>query len=71
MPGWPRETKFERRCFELLREAYVKARCPKHYKTSAEELTWLTERVGVLRGLTAVVYEEWHAQLRKEAGEGV
>lgn len=23
---WPRETKFERRCYELLREAYVKAR---------------------------------------------
>jgi predicted nucleotidyltransferase len=32
--AWPRETKFERRCFELLREAYVKARYSKHYKIS-------------------------------------
>ncbi|MET4682602.1 hypothetical protein ABIE19_000511 [Brevundimonas faecalis] len=28
--AWPRETKFDRRCFELLREAYVKARYSEH-----------------------------------------
>lgn len=65
--AWPRETKFERRCFELLREAYVKARYSKHYKISAEELAWLTERVEVLRGLAATVCEERLAQLREEA----
>lgn len=66
--AWPRETKFERRCFELLREAYVKARYSKHYKISADELTWLAERVEVLRGLAKTVCEERLTQLRDEAG---
>ena len=65
--AWPRETKFERRCFELLREAYVKARYSKHYKISAEELAWLTQRVEVLRGLATTVCEERLAQLREAA----
>jgi len=69
--AWPRETKFERRCFELLREAYVKARYSKHYKISAEELAWLTERVEVLRGLTTTVCQARLAQLRVEAAEDV
>lgn len=67
--AWPRETKFERRCFELLREAYVKARYSKHYKISPEELTWLTERVEVLRALAATVCEERLGQLRREAAD--
>ncbi len=65
--AWPRETKFERRCFELLREAYVKARYSKHYKISGEELAWLTERVEVLRGLTKTVCEERLLTLRERA----
>ena len=28
---WPRTTKFERRCYELLRDAYVKARYSRQY----------------------------------------
>ncbi len=65
--AWPRETKFERRSFELLREAYVKARYSKHYKISAEELAWLTQRVEVLRGLADTVCKERLAQLREAA----
>lgn len=65
--AWPRDTKFERRCFELLREAYVKARYSEHYKISAEELAWLTERVEVLRGLTVTVCQERLGQLGDEA----
>lgn len=69
--AWPRETKFERRCFELLREAYVKARYSEHYKISVEELAWLTERVDVLRGLTVTACQERLGQLRDEAdGDG-
>ncbi|MFN3669573.1 MAG: HEPN domain-containing protein [Brevundimonas sp.] len=67
--AWPRETKFERRCFELLREAYVKARYSRHYKITAEELAWLTERVEVLRTLATTVCEERLAQLRDAAAE--
>jgi len=65
--AWPRETKFERRCFELLREAYVKARYSKHYKISAEELAWLTQRVEVLRAVATIVCQERLAQLREAA----
>jgi len=67
--AWPRESKFERRCFELLREAYVKARYSKHYKISQEELAWLTSRVEVLRGLAKTVCEERLTQLRRDAGD--
>ena len=35
---WPRSTKFERRCYELLRDAYVKARYSRHYRISDEQL---------------------------------
>lgn len=65
--AWPRETKFERRCFELLREAYVKARYSEHYKISDEELAWLSERVAVLRNLTEEVCEARFAELRAAA----
>lgn len=47
--AWPRDDRFSRRCFELLRQAYVNARYSPHYKVSDEELTWLGDRVGVLR----------------------
>lgn len=48
---WPRGTKFERRCYELLREAYVKARYSRHYRITEDQLGWLSERVEILRGL--------------------
>lgn len=48
---WPRDSKFERRCFELLREAYVKARYSRQYRISAEELSWISERIARLQGL--------------------
>ncbi len=65
--AWPHETKFERRCFELLRAAYVKARYSKHYKITPEELAWLIARVGVLRDIVAAVCEERLSALRSAA----
>jgi HEPN domain-containing protein/predicted nucleotidyltransferase len=49
--AWPRAGKFERRCFELLRQAYVNARYSPHYKITEHELDWLGERIRVLRDL--------------------
>lgn len=49
--AWPRENRFNQRCFELLRRAYVDARYSPHYKITPEELAWLIERVGELRAL--------------------
>jgi len=45
---WPTETKFEKRCYELLRAAYVKARYSRHYRITPEELGWLSERISLL-----------------------
>lgn len=53
--AFPHETKFERRCFELLRAAYVKARYSKHYKITDEELVWLTARVAILSEVVQLV----------------
>jgi predicted nucleotidyltransferase/HEPN domain-containing protein len=49
--AWPRDDKFSRRCFELLRQAYVNARYSPHYVIADDELAWLSERVAVLWSL--------------------
>lgn len=46
---WPRKHRFPRRCFELLRQAYVNARYSPHYEITAEELAWISEHVGMLQ----------------------
>ncbi|MBU0555675.1 MAG: HEPN domain-containing protein [Alphaproteobacteria bacterium] len=55
---WPRDTKFARRCFELLQQAYVNARYSPHYKITREELDWLTERVELLQKTVRDVCEQ-------------
>jgi predicted nucleotidyltransferase/HEPN domain-containing protein len=64
---WPAETKFERRAFELLRAAYVKARYSRHFKISAEELAWLQERVGQLEGLVREICQARIDELQRAA----
>lgn len=61
---WPHETKFQRRCYELLRAAYVKARYSRHYRITSEELAWLAERIGLLRELVEKAYQERITKLR-------
>ncbi len=55
--AWPRDDKFSRRCFELLRLAYVNARYSPEYKVTEEEMRWIAERVGVLQQLVKHVCE--------------
>ncbi len=64
---WPTATKFEKRCFELLRAAYVKARYSRHYKISREELDWLAGRIEVLRELVEDICQARIAELRERA----
>lgn len=64
---WPRETKFERRCYELLREAYVKARYSRHYRISDEQLAWLSGRVELLQTIVRQVCEARIASLEEAA----
>jgi predicted nucleotidyltransferase/HEPN domain-containing protein len=53
--AWPRSDKFSRRCFELLRQAYVNARYSPQYNVTDEELNWLGEHVAVLQMLVEQV----------------
>lgn len=69
--AWPHADKFERRCFELLRAAYVKARYSPHYTITDEELGWLTERVVVLQGLVKTVCEARLEALARKADEAI
>ncbi|MEG3125150.1 HEPN domain-containing protein [Sphingomonas sp. GB1N7] len=55
--AWPRDDRFSRRCFELLRQAYVNARYSPHYEIGDDELRWLGERVAVLQALVKQVCE--------------
>lgn len=66
---WPHETKFQKRCFELLRAAYVKARYSRHYRITDEELAYLTVRIEVLRQVVVEASEERIALLKKAADD--
>jgi predicted nucleotidyltransferase/HEPN domain-containing protein len=60
---WPRSTKFERRCYELLRDAYVKARYSRQYRISDEQLAWLAGRVETLQTMVRELCEARIAEL--------
>lgn len=64
---WPTETKFERRGYELLRAAYVKARYSRHYRITTDELVWLGARVAMLRDLVRASCEARIGVLAKAA----
>lgn len=57
IPIWPRDSKFGRRCFELLQQAYVNARYSPHYKITGPELEWLVERIELLQAEVKVIAE--------------
>ena len=63
---WPDEDRFQRRSFERLKDAYVKARYSKHYKIAEDELTWLGERAETLSALVKQACEEQLAELEKK-----
>ncbi|MEG3147419.1 HEPN domain-containing protein [Sphingomonas sp. RT2P30] len=48
---WPSTNKAERQAYARLREAYIKARYSREYRITAEQLTWLGERVGLLKAV--------------------
>ncbi len=66
MRAWPQETMFQKRCFELLRAAYVKNRYSRHYRITEEELAYLRERIELLRQLVAEASDRRLAELRAE-----
>ncbi|WP_420469977.1 HEPN domain-containing protein [Brevundimonas sp. FT23042] len=67
---WPQDTKFQKRCFELLRAAYVKARYSRHYRITEEELAFLSERIEALRLIVYAASEAKIAGLRQASDAG-
>jgi hypothetical protein len=67
--AWPRETKLDRRRFELLKRAYVEARYSANYQVSGEDLEALTASVRRLRNLVELVSRERLDELRLAAGQ--
>lgn len=49
--AWPRTSKFERRCFELLVRAYVDARYSPNFSITQEELSWCADHVQLLSSI--------------------
>lgn len=62
--AWPRESKHDRRLFELLKRAYIEARYSKHYVITPEEVAWLSKRAEVLRDLVEKRSRDTIEQLR-------
>ncbi|HEY0596473.1 HEPN domain-containing protein, partial [Sphingopyxis sp.] len=58
IPIWPRDSKFGRRCFELLQQAYVNARYSPHYKITGPELEWLLERIELMQAEVKAIAEK-------------
>lgn len=66
--AWPRETRADRRRFELVKRAYVEARYSASYEISADDLDAIAGSVRALRDLVAEVSQERLEQLRDDAG---
>lgn len=68
--AWPRESRIDRRRFELLKRAYVEARYSDQYDASVEDLEWLTAAAMRLCDLVAESCEARIAELRARAEQG-
>lgn len=67
--AWPRETRQDRRRFELLKRAYVEARYSDQYDASPEDLEWLADAARALRDIVADLCEARVAELRIKADQ--
>lgn len=61
---FPGQDKFQRRCFERLKRAYIDSRYSKHYKITEEELEWLAGEVDKLKAATQSVCEAYITNLK-------
>ena len=66
---WPRNSRFEKRWYALLRDAYVKARYSKHYRITEDELQWLGGCVEELGRAVHAICSERIAELEAFAGQ--
>ena len=66
--AWPRDSKIDRRRFELLKRAYVEARYSASYEISAADLEALAASAERLRAIVEAVCGAHIADLKKAAG---
>ena len=66
--AWPRDTRADRRRFELLKRAYVEARYSDNYEISTEDLDWLADGTVRLRDLVEQIGRAGLTSLRETAG---
>ncbi|QNA83790.1 HEPN domain-containing protein [Sphingomonas sp. So64.6b] len=66
--AWPRDSRLDRRRFQLLKRAYVEARYSTAYEISFEELDAILACVRALRDIVAHVSRERLEELRAAAG---
>ncbi|HEX4693634.1 HEPN domain-containing protein [Sphingomonas sp.] len=66
--AWPRDSRIDRRRFQLLKRAYVEARYSTAYEISPDELIAILASVRQLRDIVEAVSLERIAALREAAG---
>jgi predicted nucleotidyltransferase/HEPN domain-containing protein len=66
--AWPRDSRLDRRRFQLLKRAYVEARYSTAYEISTDELTAILTSIRRLRDLVELVCRERLETLREAAG---
>ena len=66
--AWPRDSRLDRRRFQLLKRAYVEARYSTAYEISVEELNAILACVRALRDIVEHVSHERLEELRAAAG---
>lgn len=67
--AWPRDSKVDRRRFELLKRAYVEARYSPSYEIGAGDLAALADAASRLRDIVEQLCIERIERLRREAAE--
>lgn len=65
--AWPRDSKIDRRRFELLKRAYVEARYSPSYEIDADDLAALADAANRLRDIVEQLCNERIENLRREA----
>ncbi|TCU06842.1 HEPN domain-containing protein, partial [Rhizobium sullae] len=63
--AWPRDQHRYTAWYNILNEAYVKARYSKHFEITEEALAWLLERTEHLHQIVATICKERLAQLEQ------
>ncbi|CAN7468474.1 HEPN domain-containing protein [Agrobacterium tumefaciens] len=66
---WPRDRQRFTTWYNILNEAYVKARYSKRFEVSEEALTWLQERTAELHKLVETLCREHIEKLEQAAGQ--